>query len=723
MANLEDLMVRVGVDTEQLESGFTSAVSTVERNIGKITAAGAIGGAAMEGFARKQGDANVAFERMGRVTGEGSGAMRDMATDLQNVTFPMEDVTSLMETATQRGLEGDAIGEYASFWDMVGDATGEAGPELGKAGTALGLVGIKAGEESEALDALGHVTDNSTGSISEFLKFTERAGRELGDSTPNVNDMAAALTALEDKGFGAQVAQRELQQALREADGDMDTALETLGLSGQAYDEMRGQVEGSGEAITANADALAESFTPMERLSSEAENLMTRYGGLADAAGSMAVPLLALGPITKGITMAISGLRSGLTFLVTGIRTAITTIWSKITALASWAGAVIAQGARAVASMVATAAKFTAQWTLMAARATVNGVKIAAVWTTQIIASAARGAAAMATSAARVVAGWVLMGAQSMLQAARMAAAWVLAMGPIGWITAAVVGLVALVVANWDKIKEWTISIWETVSQWVSDKWDEIVTWITDGVTAAADWVSDGFNNAKDWAMNIWNSVVNFIKGIPGRFMAGLAAIGNIAGRIGAWIGNARDAAVNRFMGLVNWVRGVPGRIVRALGNLGNLLLNAGWSIIQGFLNGLKQAWRNVTDFVGGIASWIADNKGPISYDRKILTPAGGAIMDGLNEGLQDEMGNLGGTLDDITWMLENGIDPEMGQIEGPSVSGIEGQISPSDSHRGDNGNQRAGSQVNVTINNPVSETTSKSTERASKHLGLGAGL
>ena len=62
-----------------------------------------------------------------------------------------------------------------------------------------------------------------------------------------------------------------------------------------------------------------------------------------------------------------------------------------------------------------------------------------------------------------------------------------------------------------------------------------------------------------------------------------------------------------------------------------------GESIMGGFLNGLQGTnWGRVMGFVGSVAGWIARNKGPIQYDRKLLIPAGNAIMTGLNSGLVD---------------------------------------------------------------------------------------
>lgn len=135
----------------------------------------------------------------------------------------------------------------------------------------------------------------------------------------------------------------------------------------------------------------------------------------------------------------------------------------------------------------------------------------------------------------------------------------------------------------------------------------------------------------------VWSSFTGFlgscVQGIIGFFSGLGSTIVNI-------FNSAANGARNAWNGVVSWFRGLPGSIVGFFGNAGSILYNAGASIISGFLSGLKSMWSNVTGWISGIGDWIKAHKGPISYDRRLLIPAGKAIMTGFAQGLNTGFDN-----------------------------------------------------------------------------------
>ncbi|VMS38122.1 PblA [Streptococcus pneumoniae] len=190
----------------------------------------------------------------------------------------------------------------------------------------------------------------------------------------------------------------------------------------------------------------------------------------------------------------------------------------------------------------------------------------------------------------------------------------------------------------WKGIKNSISMIWEGIKTYFSGVVDVIVGYgivifenfsttlstIWKGLSAAGKAIFDSFAQILS---NIWNT----IKFVASSAWEGLKS--TVLGLIDGLVQGAKNAWESMKQG----VRDLVSNVTSIFDGIRNIdLWSAGKAILDGFLGGLKSSWGAVTDFVGGIASWIRDHKGPIEYDRKLLIPAGNAIMQGLDRGLQD---------------------------------------------------------------------------------------
>ncbi|OHX26865.1 PblA [Streptococcus iniae] len=139
------------------------------------------------------------------------------------------------------------------------------------------------------------------------------------------------------------------------------------------------------------------------------------------------------------------------------------------------------------------------------------------------------------------------------------------------------------------------------------------------------------------------------IQAIPFIVESAAKIIASLVGGIISNLPKVINLGVQLLKSLVSGMISVISEIIGAAQKIGNTLVNylenidlasAGRAIIQGFLNGLMSKFEDVKGFVSGIAGWIRDNKGPIDYDRKLLIPAGQAIMYSLHDGLKDTFDN-----------------------------------------------------------------------------------
>lgn len=95
-----------------------------------------------------------------------------------------------------------------------------------------------------------------------------------------------------------------------------------------------------------------------------------------------------------------------------------------------------------------------------------------------------------------------------------------------------------------------------------------------------------------------------------------------------------------------------------ALMALGSISLTAqGQAVLQSFMNGMQSQWVATRSWVKEVAEWIDKNKGPISYDRKLLVPHGNAVMDGFLGGLKDGFADVQRFISQVAGLISLDID------------------------------------------------------------------
>lgn len=120
---------------------------------------------------------------------------------------------------------------------------------------------------------------------------------------------------------------------------------------------------------------------------------------------------------------------------------------------------------------------------------------------------------------------------------------------------------------------------------------------------------------------------------------------------------------------VLGFLGGIGSAIMGVFAGAGTWLWNAGASIINGLLNGLKAAFGKVKSFVSGIGDWIVRHKGPLSYDKVMLNPAGLAIMRGFDKSLKDGWKDVQRTVNGMNAQINGGFDVDASKTGRANVS------------------------------------------------------
>ncbi|MEW2424832.1 phage tail tape measure protein [Streptomyces nigra] len=513
------------------------AIKGVYQNIGDVSEAE--GG--LEGVTTKALALAETFDQDLTMTTAAVGQlMRTGLVDSADEAFDVITV-GLGSAADKSGDFLETLNEYSTQWRRLGvDAQ-----------TATGLLaqGLKAGarDADQVADALG--------------QFGERAlagGAPVEEAFKNIGLNAGTMAKL--LGQGGDSAEKALQMtmdALRGTSNEQTRLNSAAALFGDPANVM-------GDALFALDPATAAAAAGMDKAAGATDRLVEKAGGstksalesfkrealgkLADVAGGFIGFAMENRAVFEPLTYTLLGLAATVLIVKGAMMT-----WSAVSAVVAGANAIISASAWGViGNWLRMMGIGLMAYGRIALGAVTSALTTAAAWTGSALVSIGTWIAGVVRAAVVSSAQFLLMAGRAIVWAATMAAQWLIAMGPVGWVIAIIIGLVALVIANWDAIKRYTQIAWD----WVMDQVRGAVT----AVLAAVGW---------------------------------LAAL---PGRVGGWFGSMKDAAVRKASQLVEWMKGLPRRIGSAVGSLSNLLVSKGRDIVTGLWNGIK-----------GMGSWIYD--------------------------------------------------------------------------------------------------------------------
>nr|DAQ42979.1 MAG TPA: tail tape measure [Caudoviricetes sp.] len=235
------------------------------------------------------------------------------------------------------------------------------------------------------------------------------------------------------------------------------------------------------------------------------------------------------------------------------------------------------------------------------------------------------------------------------------------------WVVNMAKSIVDGIVNGWNSFKQGTIDLWNATIQWVKDTWASFKQWVIDSANAIVNGVKQGWENLKQGTIDLWNGMVNGLKGIWDDLKQG--------------VGDLIDNVVSIF---------------NTLKNIN--LLDIGKAIIDGFVNGLKSAWEAGMKFIGGIGDWIREHKGPIRVDRKLLIPAGNAIMGGLNKGLNNSFKTVQNSVLGMNDFLANAINAGGSVDIGANIRNANNSIGGTIAHEVNLNKGKQPAQINIRL-------------------------
>lgn len=523
-----------------------------------------------------------------------TGATGDALTDMQNrVTSIAETIptsfeeagTAIGEVNTRFGLTGDALEQlstqFIEFANLNGTDVNSSIDTVQKTLAAFGLSAEDAGALLDTLNKAGQDSGISMDQLAQLMTSNATAFRSMG---LNAADAANLLATLEKSGVDTSVAITGLTKVQKEAAEEgvsMETALNT------ALTDVNSAIEIFGSKAGVK---LYESF---QNGTLSVQDFTTSTASLTDALGSVSETYTAtLDPLDQ-------------------MTTTMNTLKSTGAEIVNSAAPMLEQAMKALADVVK---QLSDAWNNLSPEQQEMIIQMAAV-------AAAVGPVLVVIGKVVTAVGGIIttLAPLGTLITGTIIPAITAVGAPILAVVAAVTAVIAIIVLcikHWDEIKAKA----EEVSKAISDKWNEVKTNITTAVTNIMTTVKQKFEQIKTDAVNKVTDLKNKV----------VTAFNNLKNSIASTVGNIRDSIVNGFQNAINFITSIPSRAI-------------GWGrdIINGIVDGIRQAIGNITSAMADVANTIASfihfsepDVGPLSDFHTFMPDMMKQLAQGITRGI-----------------------------------------------------------------------------------------
>lgn len=662
-----------------VDQNFTRTMENAVNQLSQVTRQSQASGAGLvrSGALMGAGMA-IASKAIGVVKDSMSGAISRFDTlnkypvVMQALGYSTNDVAKSAQTL-KKGIDGlpTSLDEITSISQQLGPLTGGAN-KAAKSAIAL----------NNAFLASGASTADTSRGLQQYTQMLSTGKVDLMSYRTLMETMPIALRKVANSfGFTGKSAENDLYTALQKGQITTDQL-------NDRFIKLNGGVNGFANLAKKNSAGIATSFANLKNsVVKNLANMMTSIDqGFANAG---------FGSIAQQLDGMKDGINAAFTTIGPIVTQAVTTILQILRGLINFVNANKGWLAPLATGVVSFMAAMTG---LGKGASIVTGVigKLKAFSSIGKILTTLSGKFPMFSSGIKLVVGglrglWAVMMANPIV--AVIVAITAIVAGLTWFFTQTQIGRQA-----WQTFTTWLAGVWQGLVAVASTVWNAIVTTVTGVVQAVIgawnafqSWIAGFWQGVLTVTTGVWNGILSFLSGI---WSAITSTISGAINAVQSFVSSGFNAVVSVISGMMNSASSVISSVWNTIKSWFQAGINfiksvvhvdlgaAGRKIIQSLLDGMLAVWSSVKGFVSKIAGWIKKHKGPLSYDRKLLIPAGQAIMSGLNEGLTAEFSNVQSNVSTMADRIQSAVNgantqyaSSFGNLQGTITNTVNGRV------------------------------------------------